>query len=159
MRAHIHFAVSALSFVAMTGCSWSKPMGLTIEGYNYTNRYIDSFTATDEEGNGAWGGNVFLSSPTSGGGGGTCCVMLEPKARKPVRLRIDWPLDRVDDVTGHAIAPQIKKQSWITANPPFPTDPKNFEVHFYQDGHVEVALTHWLFPPRISLPEARRATL
>ncbi|MBU6487040.1 MAG: DUF3304 domain-containing protein [Burkholderiales bacterium] len=134
-------------------------MGLAIEGHNYTNRYIDSFTVAEEEAKGAWGGNVFLSYPTSGGGGGTCYVMLEPKARKLVQLRIDWTLDRVDDVTGHAIAPQIKKQTWVTVNPPFPTDPKNFEVHFYRDGHVEVALTHWLSPPRISLPEARWATL
>lgn len=139
MRARIYFAVAALLFVAMTGCSQSKPIGLAIEGYNYTNRYIASFTVADEEGNGAWGGNVFLSSPTLGGGGRTCCVMLDPKAKKPVLLRIDWTLDRIDDVTGHTIAPEIKKQTWVTVVPSFPADPQNFEVHFYPDGHVEAA--------------------
>lgn len=142
--------------VVLSGCSQAKPIGLAIEGYNYTNRFIDSFTVTDEDGNGAWGGNVFLSSPTSGGGGGTCCVMLDPNAKSPVRLRIDWTLDRVDDSTGHTLAPEIQKQAWVTVTPPFPADPKNFEVHFYQDGHVEVSVTHWPSPPRVSLPEGRR---
>jgi len=152
----IVLAVSLL--VAMTGCSRAKPIGLAIAGYNYTNRLIASFTVNDESGNGAWGGNVYLSSPTSGGGGGTCCVMLDSNAQKPVRLRVDWTLDEVEDSSGHTIAPEIKKQAWVTLNPPFPEDPQSFEVHFYPDGHVEAAVTRWPSSPRISLPENRKPT-
>jgi len=50
------FAASALT--AVLGCSRAKPVSLAIEGYNYTNRYISSFTVTDEDGNGSWGGDV-----------------------------------------------------------------------------------------------------
>lgn len=83
-------------------------------------------------------------------------MMLNSNVRKPVRLRIDWTLDRVDDSSGHTIAPELKKQAWVTISPPFPSDPQNFEVHFYQDGHVEAAVTQWSSPPRISLPKGRR---
>lgn len=154
MLTRIVFASSLLA--AMMGCSRAKPIGLAIMGYNYTNRFIASFTVTSEDGAGAWGGNVYLSSPTSGGGGGTCCVMLNPNTRHAVNMRIDWTLDEVDDASGHAIAPEIRKRAWVTIKPPFPADPHNFEVHFYPDGHVEAAVTHWLSAPRISLPEDRR---
>lgn len=103
--------ISAASLLcALTACSGAKPIGLAIEGYNYTNRYIASFTVTDENGNGAWGGNVFLSSPTSGGGGGTCCVMLDPNMSKPVQLFVAWTLDEIDDATGRTIAPEARKK-------------------------------------------------
>ena len=148
--------LAALLLVATTGCSRTKPVGLAIEGYNYTNRFIDSFTVTDEDGNGSWGGDVQLSTPTAGGGKSTCCVVLHTNVQKPVRLRIDWTLDRVDDSDGHTVAPEIRKRAWVTIAPPFPDDPKNFEVHFYQDGHVEVAVTHWSSPPKVSLPKGRR---
>ena len=39
--------LTASLLVAMTGCSQAKPIGLAIEGYNYTNRYIVDFTVTD----------------------------------------------------------------------------------------------------------------
>jgi hypothetical protein len=156
MRAPTKLILVATWLAVATGCSKAKPVGLAIEGYNYTNRFIDSFTVTDEDGNGSWGGDVQLSTPTAGGGKSTCCVMLDPNAKKPVRLRIDWTLDRVDDAAGHTIAPEIKKQTWVTIGPPFPADPQNFEVHFYPDGHVEVEVSHWSSPPRIILPEGRR---
>lgn len=158
MRAPSKTILIAWLMVAATGCSRAKPVGLAIEGYNYTNRYIASFTVTDENGNGSWGGNVELSTPTAGGGKSTCCVMLDPTVAKPVRLRIDWTLDEVDDSEGRAIAPEIRKAAWVTVTPPFPPDPQNFEVHFYPDGHVEAAVTHWSSPPRISLPEDRKPT-
>lgn len=154
MLTRIVFVASLLP--AMMGCSRAKPIGLSIEGYNYTNRFIADFTVTDENGNGAWGGDVLLSTPTAGGGKDTCCVMLDPNSKKPVRLRIDWTFDRIDDANGRTIAPEIKKQAWVSVSPPYPADPQNFEVHFYADGHVEAAITHWSSSPRISLPANRR---
>jgi hypothetical protein len=158
MKTAIRFALAAAAMIAMSGCSRAKPIGLAIEGYNYTNRIIVSFSVTDENGNGAGGGDVALSTPTAGGGKSTCCVLLDPKVTRPVRLRIDWTFDRIDDATGHTIVPETSKQAWVTISPPFPVDPKNFEVHFYPDGHLEAAVTHWSSPPRISLPVDRRPT-
>lgn len=158
MRTSIRFALAASLLVAMTGCSRAKPIGLAIEGYNYTNRFIADFTVTDENGNGAWGGDVLLSTPTAGGGKDTCCVMLDPNNKKPVRLRIDWTFDRIDDTAGHTIVPAVKKTAWVTVSPPYPEEPQNFEVHFYPDGHVEATVTRWSSAPRVSLPEGRRPT-
>jgi hypothetical protein len=158
MRTSTYIALAASLLIAVTGCSRAKPVGLAIEGYNYTGRYIASFTVTDESGNGSWGGNVELSTPTAGGGKSTCCVMLDPTVARPVRLRVDWTLDEIDDSAGRTIAPMIKKAAWVTVAPPFPKDPQNFEVHFYPDGHVEAAITHWSSPPRIKLPEDRKPT-
>ncbi|WP_425330274.1 DUF3304 domain-containing protein [Trinickia soli] len=158
MRTLDRIALASALLCALNGCSRAKPIGLAVEGYNYTNRYVASFTVTDESGNGAWGGNVELSTPTAGGGKSTCCVMLDPNVSRPVRLRVDWTLDEVDDAMGHVIAPEMKRQAWVTVDPPFPSDPQNLEVHFYPDGHVEAVVTHWSSPPRILLPEGRRPT-
>jgi hypothetical protein len=43
--------------------------GLVIIGYNYTSRYIDQFSV-----DGAGGGNLYVSGPSSGGGGIVCCA-------------------------------------------------------------------------------------
>lgn len=144
--------------VAIIGCSQAKPIGLAILGYNYTNRFVVDYTVTDEKGDAAWGGDVLLSTPTSGGGRSTCCVMLDPDNRRPVRLRIDWTFDRIDDANGRTIAPAVKKSAWVTVNPPYPEDAHNFEVHFYPDGHVEAMVTRWASPPRITLPGDRSPT-
>lgn len=157
MPTRIVFVVSLLA--AMLGCSRTKPVGLAIAGYNYTNRFIINFTVTDEDGNGAWGGDVLLSTPTEGGGKSTCCVMLNPRLKRPVTLKIKWTVEGIFDLLGKPISPDVKKESWVTVSPPFPDDPQNFEVHFYPDGHVEAAVTHWSSPPRISLPEDRRPTI
>jgi hypothetical protein len=147
--------VFTVSMMMLIGCSQAKPVALSIEGYNYTSRFIVDFSVSDEKGNAAWGGDILLSTPTSGGGRSTCCVMLDPKSEKPTRLRIDWTFDRVDDANGHTIAPEIKKSAWVTVKPPYPEGAHNFEVHFYPNGRVEAMVTRWPSPPRISLPADR----
>ncbi|MGG1944547.1 DUF3304 domain-containing protein [Trinickia sp. NRRL B-1857] len=156
MQTSSRIFLAAFILVAFNGCSRAKPIGLAIEGYNYTNRYISSFTVTDESGNGSWGGDVKLSTPTAGGGGSTCCVLLQPNTTRAVRLRIDWTIGRIDDASGHTVAPEIHKVASVSVEPPFPDDPKNLEVHFYPDGHVEAAVTQWSSEPRIKLPEDRK---
>lgn len=80
LRRAFHWAATALLCGLLQSCALdrgltsavepAKPGGpryvsLTIEGYNYTDDYIDQFTV-----NGQGGGNLYLSTPTSGGGGG-----------------------------------------------------------------------------------------
>lgn len=142
--------------LCVVGCSHAKPVGLEIDSYNYTSRYIDSFTVTDENGNGAWGGDVALSDDEAGGGKSTCCVMLDKNEKKSVRLRIDWSITDIVDSQGKVIAPAEQRQAWVTISPPFPENPQEFDVHFYPDGHVEAAVTEWGEPPRIKLPKNRK---
>ena len=98
---------------------------LEINGYNYTDLYIDSF-----EVNGQGGGNLFVSNPTSGGGGGVCCVSLRPGTRLPIPLTIKWTRD------GER---WCEKEAQLTG--PVPANPRHLGVHFFPDGHIEAEVT------------------
>ena len=39
----------------------------------------------------------------------------------------------------------------VLLNPSIPTNPENFEVHFYRDGHIELAATDDYSEPRLKL--------
>jgi hypothetical protein len=58
---------------------------LLIQGYNYTDDYIDSFTV-----DGQGGGNLYVSGPTSGGGGSVCCASFARGTSMPIRLKVRW---------------------------------------------------------------------
>jgi len=102
-----------------------QPVSLTINGFNYTDLYIDSF-----EVNGQGGGNLFVSSPTSGGGGSVCCVSFRPGTRLPVALTIKWTRDRKR---------WCEKEVLLTG--PVPANPRHIGVHFFPDGHIEAEIT------------------
>jgi Protein of unknown function (DUF3304) len=104
-------------------------------GYNYTDGYIDSF-----EVNGAGGGNLAVSTPTSPGGGHTCCVGLSSGTPPTRPFVILWTRDR-------------KRWCELTVylTSPVPIEPRYLEVHFYQDGHIELAATQKASPPRLKL--------
>ena len=55
---NIKYCLSLLGLI-LAGCSSyaSESVSLTLHGYNYTNRYIDSYSI-----NGQGGGNLFLST-------------------------------------------------------------------------------------------------
>jgi hypothetical protein len=119
---------------------------LTIYGYNYTNTEIGSF-----EVNGQGGGNVMISDPENGGGSGVCCVTAYSPLRQPKMVKIKWTRDL---------------DTWceqeVELKPPIPADAKNLEVHFYRDGHIELAVTgNWVTrmssPPRVRLDAPSRA--
>jgi hypothetical protein len=120
---------------------------LTIYGYNYTDTEIGSF-----EVNGQGGGNVQLSTPDDGGGSGVCCVRVFTPYRETRPITIKWSRD------GDTWCEQE-----VTLKPPLPEDAKAFEVHFYRDGRIEVAVTGDLrtrmsSPPRVRLAAFSRAT-
>ncbi|WP_140631236.1 DUF3304 domain-containing protein [Methylibium rhizosphaerae] len=113
----------------------ARSFHLTLHGYNYTDTEIGSF-----EVDGQGGGNVAVSTPTGGGGKSTCCITLHTPLVHPRPVTIKWSRD---------------SDTWceqeVLIRPPVPARPEYFEVHFYRDGHVEVAITEDGSPPRLKL--------
>jgi len=108
---------------------------LTLSGYNYSDSGISSF-----EVNGQGGGNLEVSIPTAGGGKSTCCAVVHGPLRAPLPVTIKWSRD---------------VETWceqtVLLQPPLPAKPEYFEVHFYRDGHIEIAVTESASPPRLRL--------
>lgn len=130
------------------------PFDLEIRPYNYTDHYIDSFYV-----DGNWGGNVFVSTPTSGGGGGACCVRWSPWMKVPKIYRVRWVADACiyQEEVGESrevfnSVRHLWKEQDVTLTTPPPAKPEAFEVHFYKDGRIEVAITDTYNPPRLKLP-------
>lgn len=132
-----------------------KAQGLVIQGYNYTDMFIDSFTV-----NGAGGGNIFVSSPTTGGGGSVCCFSFNPSATRPILLKIRWAAAYCMEhkANPYSFGPRFvdeRKALWKEALVPLSevsTPAMALEVHFYPDGHVEAAVTAGHSSPRLKLP-------
>jgi hypothetical protein len=129
---------------------------LTLTGYNYTNRQIDQFSV-----NSNGGGNLYVSSPTSGGGGSTCCVTYVvgvPRWKVLVRWQADaCTYNNAIESNGDRFYEiyYYFKESEVDVSPSFPDRPKNFEVHFYPDGHVEAAVSEHESAPRLKLRKER----
>ncbi|MDE2431181.1 MAG: DUF3304 domain-containing protein [Burkholderiales bacterium] len=130
-------------------------VGLALNGYNYTNRYIDSFSV-----DGQGGGNLFVSGPTSGGGGGVCCVSYRIGA-SAWKTKIRWQTDACtyDEkiIQGERFYEiySFFKEVEVQIDPKIPDHPHYFEVHFYPDGHVEAAITEEISLPRLVLSKDR----
>jgi hypothetical protein len=103
----------------------SSDTNLEINGFNYTDLYIDSFSVNSQG-----GGNIFVSSPTSGGGGSVCCIGWHDSYEPPIIVTVEWSYDRE----------HYCKQE-VTIEEPYPENPNHLGVHFFQDGHVEVNVT------------------
>jgi Protein of unknown function (DUF3304) len=117
-----------------------KRYSVVAYGYNYTDTYIDSF-----EVDGAGGGNLVVSTATSPGGGHTCCARVSSGTPPTRPFVILWTRDR-------------KRWCELTAylTQPVPIEPRYLEVHFYPDGHVELAATQEASPPRLKLDRFSR---
>ncbi len=132
-------------------------LSLTLTGYNYTNRYIDTFSV-----NGQGGGNLFISGPTSGGGGSVCCVGYR-SGQRTWTVKVRWQANACtynekkyskDDIQ-YEIHSYFKEVE-VQVDPNVPARPQYLEVHFYPDGHVEAAITEHASPPRLILSEDRK---
>lgn len=130
---------------------------LSIVGYNYTDRYIDSFTV-----NGAGGGNIFVSSASSGGGGIECCVRLNTSNARFSRVRVRWQAggctyltrSRISGETFENIFPYFREAD-VKINVRAKANPGQLEIHFYKDGSVVAELTERLSQPHVALDEGR----
>jgi Protein of unknown function (DUF3304) len=115
--------------------------GLTLVAYNYTDTYISNFTV-----DGAGGGNVEVSDTQSGHGGGTCCAPISADTPLPMAVEIAWKRD--------GEVPYCRQT--VLLNGPIPSKPNAFEVHFYQDGTIQVAITDFPSPQRLTLESFNR---
>jgi hypothetical protein len=110
--------------------------GLTIVGYNYTDTYIDSFAV-----NGSGGGNLEVSERDSGGGKGTCCAPIGDDVALPIKVEIAWKRD--------GDAPKCRQT--VLLDGAVAKQPNIFEVHFFQDGPIQLAITDYPSPARVKL--------
>jgi len=112
-----------------------KRYSVTAYGYNYTDLYIDSF-----EVDGAGGGNLEVSLPDAGGGKHTCCATLTSGLPVGTPFTIKWTRDRARWC-----------EQTVKLTTPIPVAPRYLEVHFYPDGHIEIAATVEASAPRLKL--------
>jgi Protein of unknown function (DUF3304) len=134
----------------------SSTVSLLLQGYNYTDHYIDSFSV-----NGQGGGNLFESGPTSGGGKSACCVVWQPGSALPVKIKVRWvagycmyreknPYSFGDPY--HEKRRSLWKEQEALITEAAPQNPRALEVHIYKDGRIEAAVTQGDSPPRLKLP-------
>ncbi len=130
-----------------------RSYSLAIAGYNYTDDVIDSF-----EVNGQGGGNLGMSTATSTGGG-TCCVNWRDGSTLPKKITIKWVGGYCTELETSSSGQifDTRQNLWKIAdlefNGPVPAEPSNFEVHFFPDGHIELAISD-----RATLPRFQRTT-
>ena len=135
-----------------TSASTSQSESLLLQGYNYTDHYIDSFSV-----NGQGGGNIFESSPTSGGGGSVCCVAWRPGSKLPMKINVRWVADYCMYTEtnqygrSHDWRRSLWKQQDTLITEAVTEKPRALEIHFYKDGRIEAAVTQGDSPPRVKL--------
>ena len=112
-----------------------RSYNLTIYGYNYSDSGISTF-----EVNGQGGGNLGVSTPSAGGAKHVCCTSVYSPLPAPQAVTIKWTRDM-----------KTWCQQVVMLKPPLPAKPEYFEVHFYPDGHIEVAVTEEASRPRLVL--------
>jgi len=135
---------------------YAEPVSLDVVGYNYTNRYIDSFTV-----DGQGGGNLYVSSATSGGGGDVCCTEYRPGTRLNT-VTVRWQSGACYYHEKSPTSTQIYdtlyafyKEKEVTVEDDIPPKASYMEVHFYPDGSVRAAVTGSESKPRLSLSKER----
>jgi len=129
-----------LAVLSLTGCDFFRPepVALSILGYNYTGRYIHTFSV-----NGQWGGNLYEDNG-GGGGGNVCCLSFRPDSKLPFDVEVEWTFGREEDDKGNITRPQEHRKATVTVTGPLPKNkPSNFEVHFMPDGSVRAYITYF----------------
>lgn len=117
---------------------YSKPIGMSINGFNYTDRVISAFSINHQD-----GGKIVVSSPTSGGGKTTCCMTWYPGSQLSRPVKIEW----MRYIDGRRT--WCKKEVMLKA--PFPQNPTDVSVHFMPNGDIEVELTEGYPDVKLSL--------
>lgn len=131
---------------------------LGLVGYNYTDRHISAYSI-----DGADGGHINLSSPTSGGSGISCCVKFSRKNSGSLKVKIRWQVDGCtylvkDESTGRSdkVRYYYYKETVVEVQRSYRIEPAYIEAHFFPNGLVQVRLTDRGSSPLLALSERRR---
>ena len=140
MKPSTHCARAFLLLLALPlllSCS-QKPVTLSMIGYNYTGRYIDSY-AVDGQG----GGSVQET-----GSGVVCCLSFRPDSKLPFTVKVEWVLMSKKDFEKNEwiVIPPEKRSATATVYGPIPERPSSFETHFLPNGEVFVQITGYAQP-------------
>ena len=137
-----------LALLTLAGCRldfWRpEPVALSIVGYNYTGRYIHTFSV-----NGQWGGGLY-DDDGGGGGGDVCCLLFRPDTKLPFDVEVEWTLNDVKDYKNDKWIPSPEEhfKKTVTVNGPLPKKKlSNFEVHFSPNGVVQAYITDHMSSP------------
>lgn len=131
---------------------------LGLVGYNYTDRHISTYSI-----DGADGGHINLSSPTTGGSGISCCVKFSRKNSGPLKVKVRWQVDGCtyllkDEATGRSgkVRHYYYKETVVEVQRSYRAEPAYIETHFFPNGLVQVRLTDHGSNPLLALSERRR---
>lgn len=148
----IGLAGLALLALSVLSSRAKEPYELAIVGYDYTDRAIAEFSV-----DGAWAGNLELSSPTNGGGSSVCCVTLKRTKKTPFWITVEYRKDALESYPSREViepaGDYIKTK--VEVEGPIPSDAAYLEIHFFPDGHVEAAISgqNGPSPPRLKLKQ------
>ena len=112
-----------------------EPVSLAINGFNYTDEYIDQVVVA-----GVGGGNLFVSSPTSGGGKTACCATWRSGTPLPRPIKVEWTRDR-----------KRWCEKTVQLLGPVPEKPTALGVHFMPNGDIQVEITRGEADPKLKL--------
>lgn len=141
MRMRSEILCAGLSAMLLTGCQ-DEPRMLGITGYNYTDRYIDTFSVNGQ-------GGTNLGARTNGSGE-ACCIMIRPGRALPVKVHVEWTYGIEGDLrTGKIFRPAETHQASVDLQVRTPKDATLFVVHFYPDNTVQVEIAADYPKPRI----------
>ncbi len=107
---------------------------LTLFAFNYSERNLGNIVV-----DGHWMGSA---RPYTNGG--TAMGPKAPRRGKPVVLQVSWDRGSVYDLETRSYRPDSlvpgRQKAEVVVKQPYPEDPSELILHFYQDGHVEAEL-------------------
>lgn len=125
------------SLSVLTACASAQGEGrsVSIDKYNYTNRYIGDVTV-----DGAWTGGV---DAYGGGGKRAQGLLISKDLNKKIILKVNWVVADIYDVTTNKYTrqPDESKNAEVELPRPYPLNPSYLVLHFYPDGRVEAELS------------------
>lgn len=136
----------------------ARTKSLSLVGYNYTDKFIESYTVDY-----ASGGDIKLSSATSGGGGISCCFDYYPGVNEKMLVKVRWQMDGCTYVLKNPITKATAdvrhlyyKEEMVEVKRKTSGVPEFIETHIFPDGSVKVFLTAEISSPILRL-DAERA--
>lgn len=130
---------------------------LSLVGYNYTNRIIESYTVDY-----ASGGDIKLSSATSGGGGISCCFDYYPSLGGKMLVKVRWQVDGCTYVLRNPVTKATAdvrhlyyKEKMVEVERRTNGMPEFIETHIFPNGSVKVFLTAEISSPILRLDAER----